>query len=108
MNRFDPTENETIAQRIGAFIGNDGFIFTAKDGTDLDDILKNEVWHYTESRRCFGSSDTTIRHKFADGSVLLVAGDIWDYEQAEYPWRMECEDYPDDRYYKMMEEFEDE
>ena len=74
----------TTAERIAEQFGNDGRNFRDAAGNELDEVCDEIATR--EWRDGYRTGDT-YRYVFADGSVLVVAGDAWDLEGAEpFSW----------------------
>jgi len=84
--------NETTAQRISSLLTDDGQCWTDALGRHLNELAEAEG-----GRRTFrdGWGTDTYRWHFADGSVILVAGDAWDYPLSTDPrcWCFEVGNY---------------
>jgi len=62
----------TIAETIAALLGDDGQVFTARDGRTLDEVCRD-----VGARVTTDGFDKT-RYDFDDGSSIVVAGAAWD------------------------------
>ena len=62
--------NTTVAQAISARLGDDG-----QDWRGFEDAAESQP-HRIEYRDGHGTD--TYRYVYADGSVIMVAGDCWD------------------------------
>jgi hypothetical protein len=76
----------TDAERFAAALGNDGQHWETSDGVHFTDLA--DIFGARREHENFGVSGAPVRYIFPDGSVIVEAGDAWDFEgDEEFSWR---------------------
>lgn len=66
----------TTAQKIACRFDNDGQVFE-KNGVWITDVCKSQAKE-EEWEHGYNTGDT-VKYIFSDGSIIVVAGDCWDF-----------------------------